>query len=479
MVFGIRVGSLELQHRTALPLLIAGIVGLACGKVSSRDDGTVGTADGAGATSVLAGAGSGASAGAIGGIGGVGVGGADATTAGANIGGQPPVVTDCSVVRTQRQCMGSCGLEGSFSVSCPGQFVRTRVAASNLLIVHTLGGALLRFSAPNLAPLFDWQDTDARFLSAGDDEQPIVVRVTADGLTLDPTPKEALPELVHVRPERTLDASFDAGTLRILGMLGSETKLWSVSPMPGHDVRLIDTASTNVVIVRESSPPWVLYRGTQDFFWQLAVPPELTKAPEGSMPISTKSVVGLALGNELLVASDDRMIGRDGTVFMEGAGISASAGSERSLVCPAQFIVPYPGHCEFEATAPMRTPGAILAYDLVMKDGDAWLVTLSGDVTDTCRTFISRCFETLDCDCSYGRFGSVTNARVEIANLRQSQFKFVVPLGELTEQVALSASVAHSGAIHVALGRTLFTPAGNFAGSSVEYLVVRQELEPR
>jgi hypothetical protein len=309
-----------------------------------------------------------------------------------------------------------------------------------------------------------------RLTTTGD--EPIVVHRDEEGaIVVDPGPVTGPQGSFDVPITSLLDVGYDAGMIRLLGWNDDGLGLWSIANDASVSYELVaDTTSTGH-LVAGSSPPWVavpdgssvsLY---EDGAFERVYGAEFAQPP-------TLSAVALD-GRALLANRAMDIRGFDGTAAVWDSGFTRTFGAFRSLSCPPSYTAEYPDLCEYEFVPDVTTPGAVIAATLVVNAGVPWLVSVVGDVTDTCRTMTGRCFETLPCDCGYLRSGSLVRTELRLDSLDGDSRSLRIPLNDVRyEAVWLSASATPSNAIAVAVAVAEYTPSGSSAATAVDYLMI-------
>ncbi len=505
-------------------LLIAGFAAVVsgCGRSTSRTDGTAGTATstagrggagGAGGSTGDAGAtagvdgtgGSTAGAGATSGTGGS-TGGADATggtggsTAGtgatAGVGGTggstggtggsggsggeagAPLEnpTECVGIPSSRgACEGGCAINAAFALRCPSPLTDIELADWNLLIEHATGASLYAFHHEGgLIVQGDWDDPAVRRELAVDGEVPIVVHETADGDIL-VSPASTAGGTHELAAGLLLDAAYDDETLRVLESNANRVTLHSIAADGSVTSDLVSDDASAASLVRRSSPPrmaLVNSAGAASIYGDGG--PRTINLPS-PVRVDTPWFSAVALGDRLVLGSlTPGTDGTDGIYFVEDAGVARSFGATRTQSCPEDYVAEYPDICEFELVPDVIIPGAVLAAELVVHAGEPWLVSIVGEVTDQCRTFTGRCFESQPCDCEYRRFGSTANAALRLENLDDPTRVLRVELGDFSyETVQLAVSSSEAGALFIAIAEGQFSPGGgSHAGVAIDYLML-------
>jgi hypothetical protein len=478
-------------------LLLAGFTAgsVACGRSVSRSDGTAGTA----ASTASQGGASAGGSGGVGGTGGTGSGGdggGDASTAGRGAAGSgtggssagsgassgsggdasttPANPAECvAVPTTRRTCISGCAVKAAFALRCPSSLMDLELAGSNLLVEHGAGAGLFGFADEDgLVALEAWGSFARRELAV-DGDSPIVVHEDGGGsivVSSSTTPSGAVPLGVGT----LLDAGFDARALRILGANEGSISLFSIAADGSVTGDEVHPDASSASLLSGSSPPWVsvalddgawLYGQGEPRRVELPTPVRIGTNWFSAVSIGARAVLG-----SLTQGSD----GTGGTYVVNDDGVERTFGYPRTLSCPVDYTANYPDICEFDFVPAVTTSEAVLAAELVAHDGDLWLVSIVGKVTDRCDAFVGRCFESLPCDCEYRRFGSIEDAVLRFENLDAPGAIQQAELGDFpNETVQLAASSSETGALFVAVAEGQFTPAGDHAGVYIDYFVLR------
>jgi hypothetical protein len=488
-------------------LLVAGFAATAsgCGRSVSRTDGTAGTAasmagrgdsggtggstggtadsggtGGAGGSTGGTGAtsGSGAAGGSTGGT--ADSGGTGGTGALGGAGGEAgaPLVnpTECVGATSSRgPCEGGCTLNAAFALRCPSPLLDIELAGSNLLVEHATGASLYGFHFEGgLITLDAWTGTDVRRELATDNELPIVAHEAGAGdVLLSPTTTAGGTHALAAG--LLLDVAYDDENVRILERVDRRVTLHSIATDASITSNLLSDDAQAASFVRGSSPPRIALvdrAGVTSI--QGEGEPRAVNLPSPVRP-DTSWFSAVALGERLLLGSMTLGTdGTDGTYIVDDAGVARSFGATRALRCPDEWIAEYPDICEFELIPDVTTHEAVLAAELVVHEGEPWLVSIVGAVTDHCRTFVGRCFESRPCDCSYRRFGSTVDAALRLENLDDPARVLRVKLGDLpNETVQLAASSSETGMLFIAIAEGQFSPdGGSHAGAVIDYLLL-------
>jgi hypothetical protein len=387
--------------------------------------------------------------------------------------------SECASVRSTRgPCEGGCTLNAAFALRCPSPLSSwLEVADTNLLIQHANGADLFGFHHEGgLIPLRHWDEANLRRELALDAEgSPIVVQELEGGtIGID---WDGLADGEHELSMNPLfDAAFDDGTLHVLGTMSEGLALWSLAADGTTELKTVaELDSAPALFVADSSPIKVVFGTDRLALWSFgdSAPRAFTSVP--SAPARPGFVSAAELGERLIVgyrpqASESGAA--SGNIFVNDAGAETVVGAARTLLCPAGYIAYYPDICEFEQVAPNVVPDAVLAFDLLVHDGEPWFVTITAEVTDRCDTLSGACLETLPCDCQYLRRGSAAGGELRLFPLDEPSRVLTLELGDFPyETVSLEASSTGSGAIVVAIAEGQFV-GGSHGGAAIDYLMI-------
>jgi hypothetical protein len=360
---------------------------------------------------------------------------------------------------------------------CPSPLVDIEAEGSSLLVEHAAGSSLLKganlwgFEPEDRFVSETWPGLDVRRELATNADALVVVHEAGDGVLL-VSPSGGAELTLELSLGRLLDVGFEADTLHVLGLDERELTLHSVAPDGSVSSELVSDDASAGRLVRGSSPPRVVTLDGAGSAFVLGSG-EL-RAVSLPSPIWVESAwfSAAALGERLLLGSLASGPGGTGGVYLvEDDGAARSFGNSRTLRCPDSYTAFYPDICEFEQITPVTTPGAVLAAELVVYADEPWLVSILGDVTDTCRTSVDRCFESRPCDCTYSRAGSTRSAVLKLENLDDPSRVLRIELGDFPYETVQLAASSGGGVLFVAVAEGQFTSGGgSHAGALIDYL---------
>jgi hypothetical protein len=383
-------------------------------------------------------------------------------------------------------CEGGCTVNAAFALRCPSSVRDLELAGTNLLVEHDEGAELFGFHfEAGLTALRHWGEPELwRALTVTRDDAPIVVHERVDGtLAFDPgsPADDRVPFTVGV----PYDVRYDDDLLHVLAGTTAGLILGSFdSDGRGRYTTLSERAST-ALFVDGTSPPRVVFN-----LGQFDTDPVSSFDGEESAPVTSlppfhaiaDTISAAAAGERLLLAyqpdhnpqSVPMSTDWNGTVEVIDDGISTIVGTPRTLECPASFTAHGTDDCEFERVPPATVSNAVLAAQLVVHEGEPWLVTVVAEVTDRCDTLSLACTETSPCECVYTRSGSAARVELRLAALDEPSRTFSLRLRAFPDAlVSVESSSTAAGALVIAVSERPIRAQENAAETmTIDYLMV-------
>jgi hypothetical protein len=123
---------------------------------------------------------------------------------------------------------------------------------------------------------------------------------------------------------------------------------------------------------------------------------------------------------------------------------------------------------------PETVSDAVLAAQLVVHEGEPWLVTVVAEVTDRCDTLSLACTETSPCECVYTRSGSAARVELRLAALDEPSRTFSLRLRDFPDAlVSVESSRTAAGALVIAVSeRPIRAQENDAETTTIDYLMV-------